>query len=78
MNIYDFRTWQQQRDRERREHVPAADRIVPMVAQAGPGGMSRGQIGGAIDLERDDLDRLLAGLVEFGLLTHSQGVFRAR
>ena len=54
---------------KRRDHRPQADQIVPMVAQTGTRGMSRGQIGGAIDLDRDVLDALLDGLVRFGLLT---------
>ncbi len=31
--------------------------------------MSRGELGRAIELERDTLDSLLDGLVQFGLLT---------
>jgi hypothetical protein len=44
--------------------------------------MSRSEIGKVIDLERDDLDRLLAGLVQFGILnvrqTNGLRVFQAR
>lgn len=32
--------------------------------------MTRKQLGGAVDLERDVLDELLAGLVNAGLLTY--------
>ena len=65
-----FLTWIQQRDRERRDHIPAADLVVPLVAQAGKAGMTRSEIGKAVgdDLDRDALDDLLSGLVEFGLL----------
>ncbi len=71
MNIYDFRSWLHQRERRRREHVPAADLVVPLVAHAGPAGMTRSEIGKAIggDLDHDAVDDLLAGLVGFGLLT---------
>jgi hypothetical protein len=83
MDIYSFQSWLHQRDRERREYVPVADLIVPLMAQAGQRGMTRGEIGKAVgdDLDRDALDDLLAGLVEFGLLavTRENGllVFRA-
>ena len=83
MNAVDFASWVKRRDRERREHVPVADLVVPLVAQAGQAGMTRGEVGKAVgdDLDRDALDDLLAGLVEFGLLTVAKEnglqVFRA-
>lgn len=52
--------------------MPEADKIVPLVAQAGHVGMTRYEIGGVIDLERESLDRLLAGLTRFGMLKVSQ------
>jgi hypothetical protein len=48
---------------------PKADRLLPLIAAAGPMGMNRKQIGSAVDLDRDTLDQLLAGLVNIGLLT---------
>lgn len=63
--------------------MPVADLLVPLIAKAGQAGMTRGEIGKAIgdDLDREGLDDLLAGLVEFGLLavTRENGllVFRA-
>jgi hypothetical protein len=58
-------------------HVPLADRVVPMVASAGRRGMTRAEIGKAIDLERATLDALLAGLVEAGqLIVHDHNGFR--
>lgn len=48
---------------------PQSDRIIPLIAQAGATGMNRGQIGSVIDLDRDTLDQVLAGLVGFGQLT---------
>ena len=68
---------------EQHEHVPVADKVLPLIAQAGQAGMARADIGKAVgdDLDRDALDDLLAGLVEFGLLavTRENGllVFRA-
>lgn len=60
----------QRRDGERREHVPVADLVVPLVAQAGDAGISRGEIGKAVGngLQPETLDALLNGLVEFGLV----------
>jgi hypothetical protein len=83
VNIHDFHSWLHRRDRQRQNHVPAADLVVPLVAQAEEAGMTRADIGKAVgdDLDRDALDDLLAGLVEFGLLavTSENGllVFRA-
>lgn len=83
MNVYDFHSWLHHRDRQHHGHVPTADLVVPLVAQAGEAGMTRADIGKAIgdDLDRDALDDLLAGLVEFGLLTVTREngllVFRA-
>lgn len=83
MNAVDFQSWVQRRNHERREHVPVADLLVPLVAQAGQVGMTRGEIGKAVgdDLDRDALDDLLEGLVQFGLLTVTREngllVFRA-
>ncbi len=59
-----FKSW------ERRRHLaPEADRILPLIAAAG--GLTRKQLGHAVDLERDVLDGLLGGLVQAGLLTLS-------
>ena len=60
-----------------------ADLVLPLIAQAGHAGMTRGEIGTAIgdDLDHDALEELLGGLVEFGLLTVAKEnglqVFRA-
>jgi CRP-like cAMP-binding protein len=67
MNVYDFNSWVQRRDRERREHVPEVDRIIPLV-QAAPGGRTRAEIGGAIDLDRETLSAVLDAFVRSGLL----------
>jgi len=71
MPLTSFATWLQSKHR-----MPEADRVVPLIVQAGPEGLSRGQIASAIDLERDTLDELLGGLVRFGTLvvTSQDGV----
>jgi len=52
-----------------------------MIKASGLYGMSRQQLGHALDLDRDVLDQLLAGLVSFGILTVTTGpggpVYRA-
>jgi hypothetical protein len=60
-----FKSW----ERRRRHLAPEADRILPLVAAAGTAGMNRFQLGNAVDLNRETLDQLLAGLVGIGLLT---------
>lgn len=83
VNVCDFHSWVHQRDRQQHGHAPVADKVLPLIAQAGRRGMTRGEVGKAVgdDLDRDALDGLLAGLVEFGLLavTRENGllVFRA-
>ena len=67
MPLPTYSAWLQRRQFK----MPEADRLVPIIAQAGQQGMTRGQIGGLIDLDRDALDELLDGLVRFGLLTVS-------
>jgi hypothetical protein len=48
--------------------VPEATRLVHLIAAAGPAGVSRGQLGGTIDLPREVLDELLDALVRAGQL----------
>ena len=69
MNAPDFSAWVRMRDDQRRQHVPDADRVVPLIAQAGPTGMTRTQLGHALSLEPAPLDALLDGLVAAGMLT---------
>lgn len=61
--------------------TPEADKIVPLVAAAGASGMSRKQLGSAVELDRDVLDELLAGLVRLRILSlaseHGIPVYRA-
>lgn len=55
--------------RHKRELLPHADRLLPLVAQRGALGISRGELGRLVDLHRDTLDELLDGFVRAGLLT---------
>lgn len=66
--VASFKTWEQ-----RRRLQPDADRLLPIIGAAGATGVSRRQLGHAVDLDRDVLDQLLSGLVEFGLLTLTTG-----
>lgn len=66
---YSFTSW----ERRRRHLAPEADRVLPMIATAGMAGMSRKQIGNAVDLDRDVLTQLLDGLVGIGLLKAAAG-----
>jgi hypothetical protein len=83
VNIHDFQSWLHQRDRQNHDHIPVADKVLPLIAQAGQAGLTRGEIGKLVgdSFDRDALDDLLAGLVEFGLLTVAREnglfVFRA-
>ena len=61
-------------ERRRRNISPESDRILPMVKAAGIYGMSRMQLGHAVDLDRDTLDELLAGMVSAGILIVANGV----
>ena len=62
MPLRTFHTWRN------RETIPLADQIVPIIAQRGAQGMSRGEIGRLVPLERDTLDDLLDGFVRAGML----------
>jgi hypothetical protein len=72
-----FRVWEKTRRLQ-----PQGELIVPMVKASGANGMTRQQLGHALDLDRDVLDQLLIGLVNFGLLTVTTGtagpVYRCR
>ncbi len=64
MPLPTFASWVQ----KQQVKLPEADRLLPLIAQAGQQGINRGQIGNVIGLERDVLDELLDGLVRFGQL----------
>ena len=60
---YSFHAW----ERRRRHLAPEADRLLPLIASTA--GMTRKQIGNAVDLDRNVLNQLLDGMVGMGLLT---------
>jgi len=51
---------------------PEPERILPLLKAAGTAGMTRQQVGAAVDLDRDVLDELLAGFVSAGLPTQAR------
>ena len=53
--------------RHRQVKPPEADRLIPIIANA-PQGISRGEIGAAIKLDRKVLDEFLDGLVRVGVV----------
>jgi len=59
-----FKSWEQ-----RRHLAPEADRVLPLIAGAASTGMTRRQIGSAVQLDRQVLDDFLGGLVSASLLT---------
>ena len=61
-------------ERRRRDICPEPERILPLVAAAGSAGMTRVQLGHAVDLDQYVLDELLTGMVGVGLLTVTAGV----
>ena len=64
MALPAYSTWAQ----KQKLKVPEADRILPLISQAGPRGISRGEIGRASKLDRDALDSFLDGLVRVGVI----------
>ena len=69
MDPTSFLTWLYRKENRPDRHITQADKIVPLLQQAGPVGMTRRQLGGAVDLAPDSLDRLLAALVSAGLVS---------
>ncbi len=65
MPLNSFASW---RDRKT---TPLVDQILPLVADRGALGISRGELGRLVDLERDTLDALLDGFVRAGMLVLS-------
>ena len=59
---YSFHAWV-----HRRRHLsPAADRVLPLIVAAGEAGITRKELGHSLDLDRDTLEGLLAGLAGVG------------
>lgn len=66
MHMPSFRSWVEQRHRRLDSHISQADKVVPLLQQAGPGGMTRRQLGGAIALEPEMVDSLIRALLDTG------------
>ena len=67
MEYPTFAGWLREHE-SRPVRVPEATRLVQLVAAAGPAGVSRGHLGGAIDLPLEVVDELLDALVRAGQL----------
>lgn len=80
MDAKSFLSWVYQRQHRPDKHISQADKVVPLLQQAGPAGMTRRQLGGAIDLPPAMVDDLLAALVGVGQIRIDQagGVTRYR
>lgn len=72
MSLPPFSSWIQKQQIKQ----PEADRILPLISQAGPRGISRGEIGRASKLDREVLDEFLDGLVRIGVVqvTDTNGI----
>lgn len=72
MALPPFTSWVQRRQIT----IPEADKLLPLISQAGPQGISRGEIGRAITLDREVLDEFLDGLVRIGVvqMTDQNGI----
>lgn len=66
MLVPPFHFWVEERHRRLDSHINQSDKIVPLLQQAGPTGMSRRQLTGAIDLSPSLVDGLLAALLDTG------------
>ena len=66
MHLPPFRSWAEERHRRLDSHISQADKVVPLLQQAGPAGMSRRQLAGAIDLPPSLVDALLSALLDTG------------
>lgn len=67
MDPASFTSYALRRDRERREHVPEVEKIIPLI-QSSPRGRTRAEITKGVDLERDTLSAVLDAFVQSGLL----------
>ncbi|MGE3408656.1 MAG: hypothetical protein AB7I37_17690 [Pirellulales bacterium] len=64
MALPPFTTWVQKQQIK----TPEADRILPLISQSAAKGISRGELGKAIKLDRQVLDDFLDGLVRVGVV----------
>jgi hypothetical protein len=80
MTTESFMSWAGKRSNRPDRHINQSDKIVPLLQQAGPAGMTRRQLTGAIDLEPELVDALLVALVSIGQIKFdpSGGIHRYR
>jgi hypothetical protein len=64
-----FQQWFIGRSGHRPPILPPPYSVVPIIARAGPHGISRRELGDVIDLDGRLLDELLAALVSLGQVT---------
>lgn len=64
MALAPFSSWIQRRQIT----IPEADKLLPLISQSGATGISRGELGKAIKLDRQVLDEFLDGLVAVGVV----------
>lgn len=72
MNILDFHKWVRLRDARPPKQMPECDRILQVVAAAGNRGISRGDLGQEIKLDRNTLTDLVAAYLRLGQITVTQ------
>ena len=72
MALAPFSSWIQRRQIT----IPEADKLLPLIAHSGRTGISRGELGKAITLDRQVLDEFLDGLVRIGVvqITDKNGI----
>ena len=66
-----FRTWLERRHRQPGPIVPEVDKIMRWIITAGQRGIRYGELLASTELERDVVDRLLAGLYDLGMVSVS-------
>ncbi len=72
MKLTSFLSWLYRKENRPDRHIAQADKLMPLLQQAGPGGMTRRQLGSAVDLDPNILDELLAALVSSGIVSLDQ------
>ena len=66
----EFRSWLEEHEKKRADEImPEADKILPVVIGAGPGGITRQKLGKAIQLPWELLNDLLNALVASGQIS---------
>lgn len=69
MDPISFLSWVSRKENRPDRYISQSDKIVPLLQQAGPAGMTRRQLSSAVDLPPDLLDQLLSALIGTGLVS---------